>query len=54
MKEGGGGANFSHGLDSHSLFFAPKPHENACYAGYAGYFGASALRGDLPMALLLA
>ena len=52
MKEGGGGANFFTVFESRSLFFAPKPHENACYAGY---FGASAFpRGDLPMALFLA
>ena len=48
----GGGAIFRKVFDSRSLFFAPKPHENACYAGY---FGASTLpRGDLPMALFLA
>ena len=27
------GAIFRAVLDSHSLFFAPKPHRNACYAG---------------------
>ena len=27
---------FSCGFDYRSSFFAPKPHENACYAGYGG------------------
>ena len=26
----------SRGFDYRSSFFAPKPHENACYAGYGG------------------
>ena len=49
MKEGGGGgegisfpppprcftcAIFRAAFDSCSSFFAPKPHRNACYAGY--------------------
>ena len=27
---------FSRGFDYRSSFFAPKPHGNACYAGYGG------------------
>ena len=27
---------FSRGFVYRSSFFAPKPHENACYAGYGG------------------
>ena len=27
---------FSHGFVYRSSFFAPKPHGNACYAGYGG------------------
>ena len=32
---GFGGAIFRAVFDSRSLFFAPKPHGNACYAGYS-------------------
>ena len=34
-------------FDSRSSFFAPKPHGNACYAGY-GIWNAKCLRGGRP------
>ena len=50
MKEGGGGgeptpstcATFHVVFDSGSSFFVPKPHRNACYAGYHWRYGFEA------------